>query len=89
MATLAVFTECVNGSKELGLRPTLSRKSLSYLFGVVKLVSESEFMKSSEAEKNRHLFENRVLRALYIKDDPEFRGPFKRGVDVKHKVDAY
>ena len=43
---------------------------------------------SFACEKNRHLFQNRVLRALYIKDDPEYRGPFKRNSDIKHKIDS-
>lgn len=88
MATKQVFLQCVKGAKEMGVRPILSCKTLRFLFGVVELISESELVKRSEVEQNRHLFQDRVLRALYIKDDPEFRGPFKRNTDIKHEIDT-
>ena len=72
MATKQMFDTCTQRNKELGRSNSPYKKlyapKLKSIFGSWSLIDESEIQTCSEAEKNRHLYENRVLRFLYIEN---------------------
>lgn len=56
---------CINsrgGSKRL-LKPDMHK-----LFGEKLIVDESELLRCGEVEKRRHLYEDKVLRLLYLEN---------------------
>lgn len=56
---------CINsrgGSKRL-LKPDMHK-----LFGEKLIVDESELLRSGEVEKRRHLYEDKVLRFIYLEN---------------------
>jgi hypothetical protein len=72
MATKSIYDKCTRINREINLRDihTGSRKpNLKKLFGVKKLVNKYEFERCSESEKRRHLYEDKVLRSLYIENE--------------------
>ena len=69
MATKKVYDECVRRNRLIGNKsiPGDSYKPpMKMLFGEKLLVNKTEFECLGETEKERHLYEDRVLRLLYI-----------------------
>lgn len=72
MATISVYNRCIQENIKYGVKEfhTGSYKpNLKGLFGVKKLVSKRQFDGCCESEKRRHLYEDSVIRLLYIKEN--------------------
>lgn len=73
MATKKVYDECARSNRINGIRSCRTgsfKPNLKALFGVKELVNKLQFKNCSEAEKRRHLYEDKVIRLLYIESYP-------------------
>lgn len=71
MATIQLFNACTKRNRELNrksFRTNSFDPDLISLFGVKELVDEIQLEGYSEVEKSRHLYEDAVLRFLYIEN---------------------
>lgn len=68
MATKETYDLCIKVNKRRGRRgfDGSFKPDLKALFGVKKLVDKGQLHRCSESEKRRHLWEDGVLRSLYI-----------------------
>lgn len=72
MATISVYNQCVRKNKERGVRNIRTgsfKPDLIGLFGEKILVNQFQLNRCSEAEKRRHLHQDRILRFLYIESN--------------------
>lgn len=75
MATIEMYNECIATNKKKGLKDLHTgthKPNLKRLFGVKELVNKRQFERCCETEQRRHLYQDRVLRLLYIKDNSDF-----------------
>lgn len=73
MATIQQYEACAARNKHLERTVDGSKRSTYYpvldkLFGKKLLIDESELANCCESEKSRHLYEDSVLRFLYIEN---------------------
>ena len=81
MATKMMYDLCCRAMRRHGLKEFHSGRycpNLTGLFGEKLIVNKHEFSCCSETEQRRHLYEDRVLRVLYL-EDKSYRGfPIKK-----------
>lgn len=76
MARKAVYDACCREIQRRNLQTMsgcMRHPDLQNLFGEKLIVNQREFERFSETEKRRHLYEDHVLRFLYLKDE-SYRG---------------
>lgn len=86
MATQKVYDACCRKIQMYGLHSLnskgtsfrMSKPDMKKLFGEKLIVNDSQMACCSEAEKSRHLYEDRVLRFLYLEDQSYDRLPVKK-----------
>lgn len=81
MATKKVYDACCREMRRRGCQDFRSGRyspDLVGLFGEKLIANQREFERCSETEQRRHLYEDYVLRFLYLKDE-SYRGfPVKK-----------
>lgn len=86
MATKRVYDACCRKIQMRGLHSLrnkrtsfrISKPNMNKLFGEKLIVDDSQMACCSEAEKRRHLYEDRVLRFLYLEDQSYGCFPVKK-----------
>ena len=76
MATIEIYKRCIDINKKRGLKDIHTgsyKPNLERLFLVKELVNKRQFKRCSETEQSRHLYQDRILWFLYIKDHPNFQ----------------
>lgn len=72
MATISIYNKCIACNKKNNRRDLHTgsvKPNLKKLFGVKNLVNQFQLKSCCEAEKRRHLYEDAVLRFLYIENN--------------------
>lgn len=75
MATIEIYKACIATNKKTGLKDLHNgtyKPNLKRLFGIKELVNKRQFERCGETEQRRHLYQDRILRLLYIKGSSDF-----------------
>lgn len=76
MATKKIYDQCCMAMRQHRCKDFQSGRycpNLVRIFGEKLIADQREFERCSETEQRRHLYEDRVLRLLYLKDE-SYRG---------------